>query len=50
VTRLAAGDDITSAARYANVVAALSVMHRGPSSGPSVEAVAAFLSTGAGRP
>ncbi len=43
LARLANGDDALSAARFANVAAALSTEHRGGASGPTLDAVAAAL-------
>ena len=44
LARLAVGDDALSAARFANVAAALSTERRGGAGGPTIEAVAAAVS------
>ncbi|MDA8073673.1 MAG: PfkB family carbohydrate kinase [Actinomycetota bacterium] len=43
LARFANGDDALSAARFANVAAALSTQHRGGASGPTLDAVAAAV-------
>jgi 2-dehydro-3-deoxygluconokinase len=43
LARLAVGDDALSAARFANVTAALSTERHGGASGPTLEAVSAAI-------